>query len=170
MENSELRKYPPIVVLEENDGKVYYRASFREFPDMIGGIGDTVEEAISSAYGMLEAEIEFREEESLPIPNPIVAPLVNEASGRVTLRMSKSLHRQVIVIAEGEGISLNSYINEAISYYVGNRHDRKSQKTTHHFEKMIDTVLAWDLANQRFDAFEDRGTIFEQNQSSKARA
>lgn len=119
METSELRKYPPVVTFEENDGIFYYRACFREFPDMVGGIGDTVEQAISAAYAMLDAEIAYREEESLPIPKPQISELSIPVSGRMTLRMSKTLHKRVIEASEKEGVSLNSYINEAVAFYIG---------------------------------------------------
>ena len=118
METKDLKRYPPVVTYEENDGAFYYRASFKEFPNMIGGIGQTVEEAISAAYDMLDAEIAYCEEEGISIPKPFVSPLSKEASGRITLRMGKALHRQAIELAEEDDISLNSLINEALSRYV----------------------------------------------------
>ena len=139
MELEKVLRYPPVVSLEENDGKVYYRATFKEFPDMIGGIGDTVDEAIKAAFEMLDAEIEYLEEEGFDVPSPIVKTLSPEASGRVTLRMSKSLHKQVIMIAEEENISINSLINEAISYWIG-RKDQRSRtrkKLAEHISLLI---------------------------------
>ena len=109
------REYPPIVRLEENDGKRYFRTTFKEFPDLIGGVGDDVGSSIESAYGMLEAEIDFRREMGLAVPDPLVSNLSAEPSGRVTLRMSKTQHRQLIQAAEEEGVSINSLINEAIT-------------------------------------------------------
>lgn len=114
MEQNQIKRYPPVVTFEENDGKKYFRASFKEFPDMIGGIGNTVEAAIAAAYEMLDAEIDFREEMGLPVPSPTVVALSEDPSGRVTVRMSKTLHRRLIAAAEEEGVSLNSLINEAI--------------------------------------------------------
>ena len=119
MESKQIRQYPPVVIREQNDEAIYYRAMFKEFPKMIGGIGDTVSEAIEAAYAMLEAEIAYREEEGMIIPSPQIVPLDSGATGRITLRMSKSLHLQVAALADYEGVSINSFINEAIVWYVG---------------------------------------------------
>jgi hypothetical protein len=44
---------------------------------------------------------------------------LEEFSGRVTLRMSKSLHASVSKLAEREGVSLNSWIVESVSARAG---------------------------------------------------
>ena len=71
----DIRKYPPTVTLERNDGKTYYRATFKDFPDMIGGIGDSVEKAIEAGYEMLDAEIVFRKEMGMDVPEPAIVDL-----------------------------------------------------------------------------------------------
>lgn len=121
MAESAVRQFAPVLLREQNDGKEYFRAVFREFPDMIGGIGDTVSEAIEEAYSMLEVEISFREEEGMSIPSPQVIDLESTPSGRITLRMSKTLHQAVIRTSEEEGVSINSFLNEAIAFYLGHK-------------------------------------------------
>ena len=72
-EKLEARNYRPIISIDKNlygDGIDWYRATFREFPSMIGGIGLTEDAAIEKGYEMLEAEIKFRKEEGLDIPEP----------------------------------------------------------------------------------------------------
>ena len=122
MEKEKIREFAPIISRERNDGKEYYRALFREFPDMIGGIGDTVSEAIEEAYCMLETEISFLEEEGMNVPSPAVVDLEAAPSGRITLRMSKTMHKMVLVVAEEEGVSINSLLNEAVSLYLGQKY------------------------------------------------
>lgn len=153
MQNELVRRYPPVVELEENDGKVYYRASFRDFPDVIGGIGDTVEEAIEEAYGLLEAEILFRSEEGMSIPDPIVKPLTGQASGRVTLRMSKTLHQQAIEASEEDGVSLNSLINEALGFWLGARRfsDFVADFSSAHFSRPLEQPDLYFEQKQQFN-------------------
>ena len=149
MEQEQLRRYPPVVIFEENDGKFYFRASFKEFPDMIGGIGDTVELAIAAAYDMLDAEIDFREEMGLPVPSPMVFDLSDDPSGRVTVRMSKTLHRRLIEAAEVEGVSLNALINEAIADRLTHRKQQSVSESVPAMEhwQADATVKPWMLTH-----------------------
>ena len=85
-----------------------------EYPDVravVGG-GDTPEEAIAEAKDNLNAYIEYLLEEGLELP--IASKYESEYSGKVTLRMSYNLHRKVSELSELEGVSINSYINEAL--------------------------------------------------------
>lgn len=150
MEN--VREYPPVVRFEENDGKRYFRTTFKEFPNLIGGIGETVSSSIENAYEMLEAEIEFRKEMGLSIPKPMVFDLASEPSGRVTLRMSKTQHAQLIQAAEEEGVSINSFINEAItvrlSFAIYARSSYVSNIIADHSDSFAATKLGMTQASQ----------------------
>lgn len=87
---------------------------FVEYPDVsavVGG-GDTPEEAIAEAKDNLNAYIDYLKEEGLELP--VASKYEGEYSGKVTLRMSYSLHKKVSELSEKEGVSLNSYINEAL--------------------------------------------------------
>lgn len=94
------------------DGAILYHASVREFP-YLDEFGNSLEEAYELIYEAIEASISILSEKGGKIPAPIQDN--EDVSGRVTLRMSKSLHHRVGKIAEVEGISLNSLICEYIS-------------------------------------------------------
>lgn len=55
------------------------------------------------------------EENGQPAPPPIVP--VDDYSGRVTLRVPKSLHRALALAADGEGVSLNAYLVGLLSQF-----------------------------------------------------
>ena len=53
------------------------------------------------------------QEVGIPIPE-IPIEMVQEYSGKLTLRVAPTVHKQAALIAKKEGISLNQYINDAI--------------------------------------------------------
>jgi antitoxin HicB len=60
--------------------------------------------------------LEVALEEGLPIPEP----RPDEAySGKFVVRVPRSLHRELVEMAEHEGVSLNQYINVALAHSVG---------------------------------------------------
>ena len=82
-----------------------------EIPDLPGciGAGDTPEEALAMLKEAYRAWIAVAAEDNRPIPEP--TKLYNaEYSGKFTLRLPKSLHRELAIQAEEEGVSLNQYI------------------------------------------------------------
>ncbi len=97
---------------------IEYVAIFDDFPNLIGA-GDTPEEAIEEGMENLDAYINYCYENSIPVPEPTLFDYSdNEFSGKVTLRMSKALHQRATSIASSEGISLNSFLNEAIMDHI----------------------------------------------------
>lgn len=74
--------------------------------------GDTVEEAIRNLEEAMEGWIET----TLAMGQSIPPPLATAGySGRVLLRLPKSLHRAAARRAEIEGVSLNQYLVAAIA-------------------------------------------------------
>jgi|HubBroStandDraft_1064217.scaffolds.fasta_scaffold08236_6 predicted HicB family RNase H-like nuclease len=94
------------------DGEELWRATVREFPDL-AEFADTREEAIALAMDAIETLKKAADEEGRQFPEPFEDE--EEYSGRVTLRMSKSMHREVALRAEAESVSLNSYIVECVA-------------------------------------------------------
>ncbi len=92
-----------------------------EYPDIkgVGGAGTTQAEAIADAEENMKMHLQFLEEEGLPLPKQDNTDLINQYSGKFTVRLSKKLHRAATKMAEDEGISLNSFIVEALSRYCG---------------------------------------------------
>lgn len=96
-----MRIYP----IDEEYGEIEWVA---EFPDLPGcmGAGDTAEEAMVMAMDAKKAWIEAALEEGDIIPEPSDLYKM-DYSGKFTLRIPKSLHREMAIRAEDEGMSLN---------------------------------------------------------------
>lgn len=95
----------------------YWAVEFPELPGLAAdsetweGLPQAIEEAKRAWFeGMLE--------EGLPIPEPRGMP---EHSGKLQLRLPKSLHAQAAQAAEREGASLNSFLVAAIARELGRR-------------------------------------------------
>lgn len=92
-----------------------------EFPEVngCGGAGTSVEEAIADAKINLEAHLEFLREDGIEIPEPKDMSKRNEYSGKISLRLTKSLHKDLAELADAEGMSINNLINIAVAKYIG---------------------------------------------------
>jgi predicted RNase H-like HicB family nuclease len=90
---------------------------FAEHPDLPGcaAQGETAEEAIANLDVARELWIETRLEDSLPIP----APLSEDVSGLISLRMPPSLHAQLVKQAVRNQVSLNLWLNTVLAEFVG---------------------------------------------------
>lgn len=118
MDNFDPHRYTitiKLVTLEE--GK-YFEAVVAELPDLVE-YGENYDQAYSLAVDSIVTLREAALEQGRAFPGPIPSQALSEFSGRVTLRMSKSLHASVSKMADHEGVSLNSWIVEAISARVG---------------------------------------------------
>jgi predicted HicB family RNase H-like nuclease len=103
------------VVVPESDGT--FRGEILEFPGCLAA-GDTAEETLSRlenvAASWLQSMIDRRQE----IPEPFEA---NNYSGKLVLRLSKSVHRKAAIAARMDGVSLNHFIANCVAEYVGAR-------------------------------------------------
>jgi len=79
--------------------------------------GETPGEAIAMIQDAMRGWIEVSLEDGDPIPEP--RPL-DDYSGKFVVRVTKSLHRDLVDAAEREGVSLNQYINVALAQAVVN--------------------------------------------------
>lgn len=93
-----------------------YAVKYFDFPNIVG-FGETIEEAIKEADENLRYYIQYCKDKGIKIPEPSVHEEL-EVSGKITLRMSKTLHKHTIERATREGVSLNSLLCEAISNYI----------------------------------------------------
>ena len=98
--------------IETEDGYVW----MGKFPDVKGcvGGGNTPEEAIKDAYANLEIFLAYLNKSNLPIPTPTNNDVEETYSGKMSYRTSKKTHRALAKLAEKEGVSINSIINEAV--------------------------------------------------------
>jgi len=83
----------------------YYFATVREFDGCMSH-GDTYAEAFENIQDAMKGWIEAKLEGGFPIPEPITE---SDYSGKFVLRLPKSLHAQLALAAEREGVSLNQY-------------------------------------------------------------
>lgn len=119
-----------------------YKATVRELPHVLG-LGSTYAEAYEMALEAIEGLQEMATEDGAPFPEPAQEGST-EWSGRVTLRLPKSLHRQATEVAEDEGVSFNQFLVTVITDAVA----RKSavtlmahpQKNTH-FAEIYHTAI-----------------------------
>jgi antitoxin HicB len=91
-------------VSQDEDGD--YVAEVQELSGCIAD-GETANEAIVNLREAMKSWIESRMEAGFSIPEPRSS---DEYSGKVLLRMPKSLHRRLAQQAEIEGVSMNQYV------------------------------------------------------------
>lgn len=115
MELNEILKRPYRRILIPDIESGTFTAVIAEFPGCISegdSPADAYENLEEAATSWLEAAIES----GLPIPAPEAE---EEYSGRVVLRMPKSVHRRAVEAAKNDGVSLNTFLAAAISGHLG---------------------------------------------------
>jgi antitoxin HicB len=95
--------YPVTISYDTDEG---YYANI-EALGVCSGVGETAAEAYDSAMESKRLWIEAALDEGLPIPEPEPE---KEYSGRLVLRLPKSLHAKLARAAEEDGTSLNQYL------------------------------------------------------------
>ena len=110
--------------IEGEDG-FEWGVEFIDVPNVVGG-GDTVEEAYYEAKENLDVYFDYLKKEGKPIPQPTKDPGLENFSGKLVLRLSKSNHAKIAELAEKENISINSLLNELITEGIANRTNRKA--------------------------------------------
>jgi predicted HicB family RNase H-like nuclease len=100
------------------ESDVYYVARVTELPD-IEDYGETYEEAKDLVIDSIETSYELCFENGISFPEPYDFASINDVSGRITLRMPKSLHKKMSLEAEKDNVSLNSYIVSSLSINYG---------------------------------------------------
>lgn len=87
--------------------------------------GATIDEAINELMEVAEDFIKLAKEDGKIIPMPEKYEEEINYSGKLTLRIPKSLHRMVTKQAEKEGCSINQLITTYISLGIGNEFGKK---------------------------------------------
>lgn len=109
------------VVKDEGDDYSGWFARVVELPgcmtqaDNFTELSEMIREAMTV---WLESALE--DGETIPMPRS-----VEDYSGRFVIRIPKSLHKELVEVAEREGVSLNTYVNVALGKTVGQ--ERKTQ-------------------------------------------
>ena len=94
-----------------------YVASILEFPGCVAD-GESAEEALHNLDETAEAWLEVAIANGQEIREPID---LGGASGKIALRIPRSLHKQVAEMAQMEGTSVNQLLVAAIAHYVGGK-------------------------------------------------
>jgi predicted HicB family RNase H-like nuclease len=102
---------------EDDDGEIFYVGRVAEFPN-ISAFTETFEEAHELVIDSIQTlkKIAVEKDVAFPAPYPTLS---DEFSGRITLRLPKSLHAKISKIAYQEDISVNQYLVTAVAYYAG---------------------------------------------------
>jgi antitoxin HicB len=103
--------------------------TLRFIPDPEGGFTAKVEELkgcisqgddFQEAYEMIQEALQLWLESAIEHGDPIPEPgSEDDYSGKFVVRVPKSVHRDLAIRAQREGVSLNNYIVSALSRSVG---------------------------------------------------
>ena len=128
--------YPIIIKkLKELDGGGY----FAEIPDLPGcySDGETPQEAYDNIQDAKKCWLEVAIEKEYDIALPNIDN--EEYSGKFTLRIPKTLHKQLAKTSKEEGISLNQYIQTLLAYNFGRsfiQQQNRKNETEYHVKVM----------------------------------
>jgi predicted RNase H-like HicB family nuclease len=99
------RPYHIVIQHITDESGSYYFATVRELDGCMSH-GDTYAEAFENIQEAMKGWIEAKLENGFSVPDPIDD---SSYSGKFILRLPKSLHAQLALQAEQEGVSLNQY-------------------------------------------------------------
>jgi len=129
--------YTTIVKKESLDGESWYVAYCNEFGlNACHGIGSTSQEALESFQEEKDIFIEQLFERGETIPEPIT---IDESfSGTFTVRTSPQVHARLMQAARANNVSLNAYINQALTSYLGG--DSANQFAYNKLNDLLETI------------------------------
>ena len=111
--------YNIIIKREELDGEIRFVAYCSELGiNACHGIGNTETEAIESFKLEKDYFIEYLYNAGIEIPIP-QDDEINSFSGTFTVRTSPWLHYRLVNQSKIQGVSLNSYLNQVLSFVLG---------------------------------------------------
>lgn len=139
---------------EEDDGEFLYVGRVAEFPN-ISAFEETFEAARALVLDSIQTLKKIADETKVEFPLPYPVPS-DEFSGRVTLRLPKSLHAKISRIAAEEDISVNQYLVTAVAYYAGETDGisrvvkEAANFLGHIIANAMTTMTAWKLTSYVF--------------------
>lgn len=107
--DQEKRKYSHNCVWSDDDQE--YVVTSPEFPGL-SGLSEDPDEALAVLQEAIELVIQSRLENGEPLPEPVT---LQGFSGQLRLRLGQSLHAAAAARAEQENVSLNAFIQSAVS-------------------------------------------------------
>lgn len=148
MTNFDPERYTISIYKEIVEGESLFIAKIAELPD-ITEYADSYEEARILALDSIETGYKLCRENGIRFPEPLIHSDSSElASGRVTLRMPKTLHARLIREAEKEEVSLNQYLVSALSVSYGESHNSSKMinEVRHYFDALQEQVNKYQTA------------------------
>ena len=91
-----------------------FQASYPQLGRTAVGYGETQGEALQDLMAVAKLLSESLDEEGEELPTAQASADWQDYSGRVTLRVSKSLHYRLEKLSHAEGISLNSLLSDML--------------------------------------------------------
>lgn len=113
---ADARAYNITVRWGEFEGDSLFEARVKELPDLVE-YAESYEEAYELAIDAIETTAAAMAERGASMPIPLEP--ADDFSGRVTLRISRSLHRALAEAADSEGVSLNQHLVNVLTYFSG---------------------------------------------------
>lgn len=109
MKIEEYLKLPYTRITQEmnDDTGHYYVGRILEL-DGCQSVGETIEELYRNLDEALKGYITVKKEHDLPIPKP--QQVHEDYSGKFVVRIPKTLHQQLTIQAQMEGVSLNQFV------------------------------------------------------------
>lgn len=107
----EQQPYAMVLSCTENGDGPHWTATVEELPGCEAH-GPTPEDAAAAVAGAVERWVRAAEAEGREVPPPGAAAA---HSGKLLVRMPRSLHAELVRASEREGTSLNAYIVAALS-------------------------------------------------------
>lgn len=115
------RRYSAIIEWSPEDEE--FVAFCPEVPGASGS-GETAEAAIAELHESIDVLLGTYAEKRIPIPEP---RLREEFSGQVRLRLPRELHRELVITAERQGVSLNTLFVSYLARCLGGDQERQTR-------------------------------------------
>ncbi|SDM99978.1 type II toxin-antitoxin system HicB family antitoxin [Acetanaerobacterium elongatum] len=109
------------------DGQYYWSAESTVLKGCAAQ-GETLAEAIARLEVNEREWLSSAQKHGIPIPEQGAPP--EEYNGKLTIRLSKTLHRQLMRYAERENITVNQFISDAVAQRIGYHNGLKEARET----------------------------------------
>lgn len=157
--------YPMLIEKIYDEGELLFTASIKELPGLIV-YGESLEEIYDeielAKADWIEANLEWGRKIKEPLENSL-----EEYSGKITLRIPKTLHKLVKERSEIEGVSLNQTIVQLINDGLFKQTQNVVEQLAEQFEQMTKKVSQTIAEKVSAPEQHIHQTIIVKNQSEK---
>lgn len=157
--------YPMLIEKIYDEGELLFTASIKELPGLIV-YGESLEEIYDeielAKADWIEANLEWGRKIKEPLENSL-----EEYSGKITLRIPKTLHKKVKERSEIEGVSINQTIVQLINDGLFKQTQNVVEQLAEQFEQMTKKVSQTIAEKVSAPEQHIHQTIIVKNQSEK---